>query len=57
MSEQLVPSAVVQCIADKFMTNEHVKPAEILKRFRAYFNDETLSRTRVYDWSKAFKDG
>jgi hypothetical protein len=31
MSEQVVPSAVVQCISVNFLTNENVKPAEILK--------------------------
>jgi hypothetical protein len=26
-------------------------------RFRAYFGEETLSRTHVYDWNKLFKEG
>jgi hypothetical protein len=32
-----------------------VKPAEIVMRLRAQFDDETLSRTQVYGWSKSFK--
>jgi len=37
MSEQVVPLTVVT-----FLTNENVKPAEILRRPRAQFGDETL---------------
>jgi hypothetical protein len=55
MSEQVVPSAVAQRIIVTFLTNENVKPAEILMRLRAQFGDETLLRTQVYDWSKSFK--
>jgi hypothetical protein len=55
MSEQLVPSAVVQSIVT-FLTNENVKPADILKRFSVEFGDETLSRAQIYDWSKSFKE-
>jgi len=53
----VVPSAVAHCIIVKFLTNENVKPAEILMRLRAQFGDETLSRIQVYDWSKSFKEG
>jgi len=35
MSEQVVPSAVNQPIIFKFLTNENVKPAEILTRLTA----------------------
>jgi len=34
-----------------------VKPTENLMRLRAQFGDETLSTTRVYDWSKSLKEG
>jgi len=53
----VLPSAVAQSIVVKFLTNENVKPAEILTRLRAQLGDETLSRTQVYDWSKSFKEG
>jgi hypothetical protein len=42
MSEQVVPLAVAQCIIIKFMTNENVKPSEILLRLRVQFSDETF---------------
>jgi hypothetical protein len=57
MSEQVVLSAVAQRIIIKFLTNEIVKPPEILMRLRAQFGDETLSRIQVQDWSKSFKEG
>jgi hypothetical protein len=57
MSEQVVPSVVVQCIIVKFLTNENVKPVGILTRLTVQFSDEMLSRTQVYDWSKSFKEG
>jgi hypothetical protein len=43
MSEQVVPAATAQLIIVKFLSNENVKPAEILMRLRAQFGDETLS--------------
>jgi len=42
MCEQMVPSAVVQGIVVKHLTNENTKRAEILKRLRADLGDETL---------------
>jgi len=53
----VVLSAVVQRLVVKFPANENEKSAEILKRLRAQFDDETLSRTQMYDWSKSFKEG
>jgi len=49
MREQVVPSAVAQCIIVKFLTNENMKRAQILKRLRAQFGDETPPGTQVYD--------
>lgn len=57
MTEQVVLSAVAQCITIKFLTNKNVKPAENLSTCRAQFGDETLSRTKVYGWSTLFKEG
>jgi hypothetical protein len=48
MSEQVVASAVVQHIIVKLLTNENVKPAEILMRCKAQFVDKMLSKTQVY---------
>jgi hypothetical protein len=33
------------------------KPADILSRLRAQFDDGTLSRTQAYDWGKSLKEG
>lgn len=57
MSEQEVTPAVAQRIIIKFLTNEGVKPSEILTRLTAQFGDATLSRTQVFDWAKKFKEG
>jgi hypothetical protein len=57
LSEQVVPSGVMQCLIFKIITNKNLKRAEILERLREQFVDETLLRTRVYDWSKSFKEG
>jgi hypothetical protein len=55
MSEQVVPSAVGQRINVKFLTNENVKTAEILKRLRAQLGDETPSRMQAYNWISNLK--
>jgi hypothetical protein len=34
MSEQVISSAVAQCIVDKFLTSKNVKPAEIQANLR-----------------------
>jgi hypothetical protein len=49
MSVQVILAAVAQRVVVKFLSNENMKPAEILTRLRAQFGDETVSRTRVYD--------
>jgi len=46
-SEHVVPMAVAQSIIVQFLTNEKMKPAEILKKLRAQFGDQTLSRTQM----------
>jgi hypothetical protein len=55
MSEHVVPLAVEQRVIVKFLTNEKVRPAEIVMRLRAEFGDERLSRTQTYDWSQSFR--
>jgi hypothetical protein len=47
MIEQVVPSAVTQCVIVKFLTDETVKAAEILTKLRSQFGGETLSTTQV----------
>jgi len=56
MSEREVPTAIAQRIIVKFLTNEGVKPSEILTRLRAQFGDMTSS-TQVCDWASKFKGG
>jgi hypothetical protein len=53
----MVPLNIAQCIIFKFLNNENVKQAEILRRLGAKFDDETLSSTPVYDLSNSFKEG
>jgi hypothetical protein len=52
MSEQVVLSDVEQRIIVKILTNEKVKPPEILTRPIAQFGDKTLSEIQVYDGNK-----
>lgn len=37
--------------------NVSLKPIEIFKRFKAWFEDETLPRVRVFAWHNAFLEG
>jgi hypothetical protein len=53
MSEKMFSSAVVI----KCLTNENLKPDEILMRLRAQLGDKTLSKIQVHDWSKSLKEG
>ena len=41
----------------KFLVNEGVKPADIYKRLQAQYGDEMLSHSKIFEWSKRFKDG
>jgi len=53
----VVPWVVAELLIFKLLTNGNVKPAEILKRLRAEFGDETLSRIQIYNSSESFKEG
>jgi hypothetical protein len=57
MNEHVVPSALAQSLIIKFVTNENVKPAEILMIFRAQFGEGMLSRIQAYYWTKSFNVG
>jgi hypothetical protein len=57
MNETSGSFVFAQPIIVKFLTNENMKPAEILMRLRVQFSNEMLSRTKVYDWSMSFKKG
>ena len=57
MSEEAVPSSVAQRIIIKFLTNEGVKPSEILTCLKEQFGDTTLSQNRVFTWARQFTGG
>lgn len=57
MSESSVHCSVEQRIIIKFLTNEGVNSTEILTRLRAQYGDQCLSKSRVFEWSKSFRDG
>ena len=46
-----------QRVVMKFLVNEGVKPADIYRRLQAQYGDETLSRSKTFEWCKHFKDG
>ena len=41
----------------KFLLNENVKPGEIYSRLLAQYGDETLNRSKTFEWCKHFKEG
>jgi hypothetical protein len=46
-----------QRVVMKFLVNEGVKPTDIYRRLQAQYGDETLSRSKTFEWCKHFKDG
>lgn len=57
MTAQELQSSVTQWIIIKFLSNEGVKPPEILTRLRTQFGDSTQSQNRQYTWTREFKSG
>ncbi|CAI9620309.1 unnamed protein product, partial [Staurois parvus] len=41
----------------KFLVNKGIKPADIYRWLQVQYGDETLSRSKTYEWHKHFKDG
>ena len=56
MSEQKVSVSVEHSINIKFLTAERGQPSEILQRLEKQFAEVCLSRTRVIEWCKTFRD-
>ena len=56
MSEQKVLRSVEQRIVIKFL-GENVPSAEIHHRLQQQYGEECLSRTRVFEWCKCFREG
>ena len=46
-----------QRVVMKFLENKGVKLADIYRRLQAQYGDETLSRSKTFEWCKRFKDG
>jgi hypothetical protein len=46
-----------QRVVIKFLVNEGVKPTDIYRRLQTQYGDETLSRSKTFEWCKRFKDG
>ena len=57
MSEQKVPWSVEQHIVIKFLVGENVPSAEIHHRLQQQYVEECLSRTRVFELCKCFREG
>ena len=57
MSEQKVHRSVEQRIVIKFLVGENVPSAEIHHRLEQQYEEECLSRTRVFEWCKFFREG
>ena len=48
---------VEQHVLIKYLVNEGVKPGEIYSRLLSQYDDETLSRSKKFEWCKRFKEG
>ena len=57
MADNSVSACMEQRVVMKFLENEGVKPAHIYRRLQAQYGDETLSRSKIFEWCKRFKDG
>ena len=56
MAENSVSARMEQRVVMKFLVNEGVKPADIYRRLQAQYGEETLSRSKIFEWCKHFKD-
>jgi len=57
MADNSVSACMEQHVVMKFLVNEGVKLADMYRRLQAQFGDETLSRSKIFEWCKHFKDG
>jgi len=55
MADNSVSVCMEQHMVIKFLVNEGVKPADIYRRLQAQYGDETLSRSKTFEWCKRFK--
>ena len=57
MSEQEVSVSMEQRIIIRFLTAEDVQHLEILQWLEKQFEEACLSKTRVLEWCKTFREG
>jgi len=57
MADNNVSACMEQRVVMRFLVNEGVKPADIYRRLQAQYGDETLGRSKTFEWCKRFKDG
>ena len=57
MADNSVSACMEQRVMMKFLVNEGVKPADIYRRLQAQYGDETLNRSKTFEWCKRFKHG
>jgi len=57
MADNSVSACMEKRVVMKFLVNEGVKLADIYRRLQAQYGDETLSRSKTFEWFKRFKDG
>ncbi|PNF16098.1 hypothetical protein B7P43_G03293 [Cryptotermes secundus] len=57
MSKQKLSRSVEQRIVIKFLVGENVRSTEIHHRPQQQYGEECLSRTRVFEWCKCFREG
>ena len=57
MADNSVSACMEERVVMKFLVNEGLKPADIYRRLQAQYCDETLSRSKIFEWCKLFKDG
>jgi len=57
MADNSGSACMEQRVMMKFLVNEGVKAADIYRRLQAKYGDETLRRSKTFEWCKRFKDG
>ncbi len=46
-----------QRIVIQFLVKSGVKPTEILQKLKAVYGDDCMSKTRVFEWARRFREG
>ena len=55
MADNSVSASMEQRVVMKFLVNEGAKPSDIYRRLQAQYGDETLSRSKTFEWCTRFK--